>query len=240
LISSLTYSSAKMALPTPPPSMFETLRPPRLPEMRTLDRSAFTLRQPILAVRVDVAKLSRIRTDPRLRGWLMDLSKAKLVLDDKEGQGSTKLLRLKVSREGGSAKSKNGRGGAELMVEDLPEGVREFLRDEARGYVQDELVIDYEMWTACELDKLPCWMRVADTPADVLNSILPAGEAGDMAPSAFTTTGHIGESRASSPILHGQPMLLMRAGQSACLRRLQRSGGKAVLSSQTDPQATST
>lgn len=34
----------------------------------------------------------------------------------------------------------------------------------------------------------------ADTAADVLNSILPAGEAGDMAPSAFTTTGHIGES----------------------------------------------
>lgn len=74
--------------------------------MRSLDRDAFTLRQPLLAVRVDVAKLSRVRTDPRLRGWMMDLSKARLVLDDKEGDGSTKLLRLKVSREGALQKAR--------------------------------------------------------------------------------------------------------------------------------------
>lgn len=74
--------------------------------MRSLDRDAFTLRQPLLAVRVDVAKLSRVRTDPRLRGWMMDLSKARLVLDDKEGDGSTKLLRLKVSREGALLKGR--------------------------------------------------------------------------------------------------------------------------------------
>lgn len=40
-----------------------------------------------------------------------------------------------------------------LIVEDLPEGVREFLNNETRGYVQDELVVDYDMWTACECAK---------------------------------------------------------------------------------------
>ena len=45
-----------------------------------------------------------------------------------------------------------------LISEDLPEGVRELLKAETRGYVQDELVVDYDMWTACE-----CGMRLVST-----------------------------------------------------------------------------
>lgn len=82
-----------------PPPMSQTLRPPSHPEMRTLDRSAFTLTHPILSVRLDAGKITKIRHSPIMRGWLMDMPKAKIILEDPEGS-STKLIRLKVQREG--------------------------------------------------------------------------------------------------------------------------------------------
>jgi len=81
--------------------MEDTIRPPSLPDMRVLDRDAFTVRQPILSVRVDTGRMSKIRTHPAIRPWLMDMPRTKLVLDDPEGT-STKLIRLKVKNKGRS------------------------------------------------------------------------------------------------------------------------------------------
>ena len=83
----------------PPPPLWQTLRPPPHPEMRDLDRSAFTLRHPLLSVRLDSGKIAKIRSDPLVKPWLMDMSKMRLVLDDPEGT-STKLIRLKVQAQG--------------------------------------------------------------------------------------------------------------------------------------------
>ena len=85
---------------SPPPPLHQTLKPPRHPDMRTLDREAFTLRHSLLSVRLDAGKIAKIRGHPMMRGWLMDMSKARLVLDDPEGGSSTKLIRLKVNSQG--------------------------------------------------------------------------------------------------------------------------------------------
>ena len=104
--------------------------------MKTLNREAFTVTQPILSLRVDVSKMSRIRSDPLIRGYLMDMPKTRQIIDDPEAAqgGLTKLLRLRIQSE-----------------DQLPQDVGDFIKENAQGLVPDQVIAGYDLWTACEL-----------------------------------------------------------------------------------------
>lgn len=51
----------------PGPSSLRNLRPPLRPEMKTLDKSAFKVEVPILAVKVKATDMNRFRSDPSIR-----------------------------------------------------------------------------------------------------------------------------------------------------------------------------
>jgi hypothetical protein len=65
------------------------------------------------------------------------------------------------------------------------------LRKETEGLVSDTIDVGYDYWNSCKLITVFIDM-VLIVLADILNAILPPNSDSDLAPSSFTSTGHIG------------------------------------------------
>ncbi|PWN88720.1 hypothetical protein FA10DRAFT_255091 [Acaromyces ingoldii] len=129
-------------------------------------RDQFTLRLPLVGLRIAGRQATRIQAEPAIKGAVLRLPKVKHLLPDDAGDASRRILLLNVA-----------------AVDDLDERARHFLeeaaaaREEEEGHAQptqQHLTVDYGHWTADE----------------VLGALLPLGLP-EGTPTAFTSTGHI-------------------------------------------------
>lgn len=127
-------------------------------------RDQFTLRLPLVGLRIAGRQATRIQAEPAIKGAVLRLPKVKHLLPDDAGDASRRILLLNVA-----------------AVDDLDERAREFLAAVKEGDeeihaqpTQQHLTVDYGHWTADE----------------VLGALLPLGLP-EGTPTAFTSTGHI-------------------------------------------------
>ncbi|KAI0639944.1 guanine-N-1-methyltransferase [Trametes polyzona] len=119
-----------------------------------LDKDAFRKVIPVLAAQVPPEKAGVLLKSPVMKRTLLDVPRVKSVA---RGPGEQRLVLLKYSDQ------------AELTPE-----VTDFLKSQSAELVKQDIVFDYDYWTADE----------------IIHSILPEEiEAG--APSGFATVGHI-------------------------------------------------
>ncbi|KAF5368582.1 hypothetical protein D9758_002184 [Tetrapyrgos nigripes] len=139
----------KSHLDTSPPEYNGPLHP--------LDKSIFRKAIPILAARVPASQTAKVLNSELTRSFLVGIPKVRPVVSNPADLQGDRLVLLRISNQ------------AELPPEPL-----EFLQKHANGFVDYELELDYDYWTA----------------SDILQAVLPEPlRAG--APVGFATTGHV-------------------------------------------------
>ncbi|KAK7058545.1 tRNA(m(1)G37)methyltransferase [Paramarasmius palmivorus] len=139
-----------MHIDTSPPKYHGPLSP--------LDKSAFRKTIPVLAMRVPASRTATLLKTGLSKNYLVGIPKVKpAVRDPSAPEDGDRLLLLNASKE------------ADIAPETL-----EFLKSEGNGFVNHDLVLDYDHWTASE----------------ILRAILPEN-LWDGAPTGFAATGHI-------------------------------------------------
>ncbi|KAJ3517865.1 hypothetical protein NLJ89_g229 [Agrocybe chaxingu] len=122
-----------------------------------LDKEAFRKSFSVLGARVSPEKTGVFLKAPALKDCIMDLPKIRTVVSGPSASDGERLVLLRVPNQA-----------------DIPPEAREFLDREAKGFVNHEIELDYDYWTADEC----------------LHAFLPEGLR-DGAPNGFAMTGHI-------------------------------------------------
>ncbi|WWD04177.1 hypothetical protein V865_002243 [Kwoniella europaea PYCC6329] len=110
------------------------MRPPQHIGMQTLDKSAFQRDVPVMSIAIEASKVGKIRSNPALRGHVLDVPKVKSIVESQDGEKGIRWIRLHVSRE-----------------EDIPSETRELIDRETLGLRKENVQLGYDNWNTSEI-----------------------------------------------------------------------------------------
>nr|XP_019043475.1 tRNA (guanine37-N1)-methyltransferase [Kwoniella bestiolae CBS 10118]OCF22405.1 tRNA (guanine37-N1)-methyltransferase [Kwoniella bestiolae CBS 10118] len=115
-------------------ALAEYMRPPQHIGMQTLDRQAFQRDVPVVSVAVEASKVGKVRSNPALRGLVLELPKVKPIVESQSGEEGIKWIRLHVSKE-----------------EDIPSEVKQVIESETSGTRRENVHLGYDNWNTSEI-----------------------------------------------------------------------------------------